>query len=336
MRLAPVTLALLGCLLALPAAAQSVNVYSSRGEPLIKTLLDQFTARSGVEVNLVTGKSKALMQRLRAEGRNSPADVLLTSDAGNLVAARAAGLFQPVDSPALRERIPARLRDPENHWFGLSQRARVLVYHPGRAAAAPARYADLAAPAWAGRVCARSSSNIYNQSLLAAMIAHDGVEQAEAWARAVRANMARRPQGNDRAQILAVAAGECDVALVNSYYLGVMLGSGDAAQREAAEAVVLVYPDQDGRGAHVNVSGAGVSAHAPNRDNAVALLEFLAGDEAQRWYAQSNSEFPAVPGVALGETVASWGEFSADPLPVATLGERNAEAVRAFDRAGWE
>ena len=331
------TVALAICLLAQPAAADTVNIYSSRGEALIKPILERFTETSGIDVNLVTGKTKALMQRLRAEGRNSPADILLTTDAGNLGAAQQAGLFQPATSEILQERIPAKLRDPENHWFGLSQRARVLVYNPKTVDGTTlTRYEDLTAPELANRICVRSSGNIYNQSLLASMIAHSDSANAEAWAKSVRGNMARKPQGNDRGQIKAVAAGECDVAIVNSYYLGVMLNGSDAEQLVAAQAVTLLYPNQDDRGTHINISGAGVTQHAPNKDNAIKLLEFLAGDEAQHWYAETNNEYPAVPGVALSATVANWGEFKADELSVAKLGELNAEAVRAFDRAGWE
>ncbi|MGB0867256.1 MAG: extracellular solute-binding protein, partial [Granulosicoccaceae bacterium] len=229
------------------------------------------------------------------------------------------------------------LRDPGNHWYGLSQRTRVIVYNPKTVDQSKLKsYEDLSQPEWANRICVRSSSNIYNQSLLASMIAHSDSASAEAWAKSVRGNMARKPQGNDRAQIKAVAAGECDVAIVNSYYLGVMLNGSDAEQLVAAQAVELLYPNQEGRGTHVNISGAGVTKHAPNKENAIKLLEFLAGDEAQGWYAETNNEYPAVAGVPLSKTVASWGEFKADELPVAKLGELNAEAVRAFDRAGWE
>lgn len=318
-------------------AAENVNVYSSRGEALIKPLMDSFTEQTGIKVNLVTGKTKALMQRLGAEGRNSPADILLTTDAGNLSAAESAGFFQPIESDVLEERIPANLRDAENHWFGLSQRARVLIVNPSVVKDGElSSYEDLTKDEWADRICVRSSSNIYNQSLLASFISHDGEKAAETWAAAVRGNMARKPQGNDRAQIAAVASGECDVAIVNSYYLGVMLNGDDEKQLAAAQKVELLYPNQDGRGTHVNISGAGVTKHAPNKANAIALIEFLAGDEAQQWYAEKNNEYPAAAGVELSHTVASWGEFKADALPVSKLGDLNAAAVRAFDRAGWE
>ena len=338
MRFTLSSIALAACMLVQPAiAADSVNVYSSRGEPLIAPLLERFSEETGIAVNLVTADSKALMQRLHAEGRNSPADILLTVDAGNLTAAKTEGLFQPIKSKVLTSRIPANLRDPENNWFGLSQRARVIIYNPKNVDVSNLKsYEDLAKPEWADSICVRSSSNIYNQSLLASMIANSDVETAEAWAKAVRGNMARKPQGNDRAQILAAAAGECDLAIANTYYLGVMLNGDDAEQKAAAQAVELIYPNQDDRGTHVNVSGAGVTKFSPNRRNAIKLLEFLSSDEAQNWYAEVNSEFPTVPGVALSETVASWGEFKADTLNVTKLGEFNAEAVRAFDRAGWE
>ncbi len=331
-------LALGSCLFIQPAvAAEAVNVYSSRGEALIKPVLDKFTAASGIEVNLITGKSKALMQRMTAEGRNSPADLLLTVDAGNLVAAQQAGLFQSAGSDVLDERIPANLRDPDRHWYGLSQRARVMIYNSEAVDPSTLNsYESLVEPEWKNRICVRSSSNIYNQSLLASIISHSDIATGEAWAKGVRENMARKPQGNDRAQIAAVAAGECDVAIVNSYYLGIMLNGDDADQLKAAQAVTLFYPNQDNRGTHVNISGAGVSKHAPNKDNAIALLEFLASDESQQWYAENNNEYPAVADVPMSETVASWGQFKADDIAVVKFGELNAEAVRTFDRAGWE
>ncbi len=317
------------------AQAAEVNVYSARNESLIKPLLDRFTEQSGISVNLLTGKANALIERLRAEGRNSPADLLITTDAGRLVLASDLGLFQAVESDVLEDRIPAAFRAPDNSWFGLSRRARVMVYHPDRVAQSElGDYESLADAAWAGRICVRSSGNIYNQSLMASLIEHHGIDTATSWAQAVRGNMARDPQGNDRAQIKAVAAGECDVALVNTYYLGIMLS--DEEQREAGAAVRVHFPNQDNRGTHVNISGAGVTAHAPNRDEAQALIEFLAGDEAQSWYASTNHEYPVRDGISPSDLVASFGTFDGDTLNVSVLGKRNAEAVRAFDAAGWE
>lgn len=318
-----------------PAVADEVNVYSSRQEALLKPLLDRFSEQSGIKVNIVAGRPEALLQRLRSEGRNTPADLLLTVDAGNLNLAKVAGVFQPIDSPALAAAIPAHLRDPEGHWFGLSQRARVILYAKDRFdPAGISTYADLADPELGNKICIRSSSNVYNQSLVASRIAHEGVEATEAWVRGLMANLARPPRGGDRDQIRALAAGQCDVAVVNTYYLGGMLNE-TGADREAAEAVGLIWPDQDGRGTHINVSGAGVTRYAANPENAIKLLEYLVSEEAQRWYAEANFEFPVRPGVPVGDTLAAWGEFRADDLDLARLGEYNPEAVRLMDRAGW-
>lgn len=315
--------------------AGEVNIYSARQEALIKPLLDRFTARTGIKVNLVAGKPKALLQRLQSEGRNTPADLLLTVDVGNLNQAMAAGVFQPVRSTVMEEAVPAALRDPAGHWFGLSIRARVILYAKDRFDPAGIKtYADLADPALGQKVCIRSSGNVYNQSLVAAMISYQGVEATEAWVRGLMANLARPPQGGDRDQISAVAAGQCDLAVVNTYYLGGML-NGSSEQQATAARVGLIWPDQEGRGTHINVSGAGVTQYARNRDHAIRLLEFLVSEEAQSWYANVNYEFPVRAGVEVGETLAAWGKFKADDLNLAVLGENNSEGVRLMDRAGW-
>ncbi len=332
--------ALLGVLLAAPAFADGeVNVYSYRQEALIKPFLDRFSAATGVRVNLVTGNADALLKRLESEGRNSPADLLITTDAGRLYRAKEAGVLQPVSSPALETAVPAHLRDADGHWWGLSKRARVIVYGKERVAPGEvSRYEDLTDARWRGRVCIRSSGNIYNQSLLAAMIAVKGEQQATDWAKGMVANFARPPSGNDRSQIKAVAAGQCDVAVVNNYYLGIMQTdtSGDG-QREAAAKVGLVYPSLASKGTHVNVSGAGVTRHAPNRDNAVRLLEFLLSDAEQRNYARDNHEYPVKPGIAVSELIRGWGgyPFAELTLPMEELGRNNARAVMIFDRVGW-
>ncbi len=317
------------------AAAAEVNVYSARKESLIKPLLDTFTEQTGIEVNLLTGDSNALIERMRTEGRNSPADLLITVDAGRVGLADSLGLFQPVDSEILTNSVPASVRSPNNHWFALSRRARIIAYHPDRVDAADLPdYETLASDDWAGRICVRSSGNIYNQSLLASLIHHNGAEAATEWASAVRKNMARSPQGNDRAQIRAVAAGECDVAIVNTYYFGIMLS--DPEQRGIAEQVKVHFPNQANRGTHINVSGAGIAKHAKNVDNATALLEFLVSSESQAWYAEVNHEYPVSSNVMPSELVASFGSFKADDLNVSVLGELNADAVRVFDTVGWE
>lgn len=321
-----------------PALAQDeVNLYSARKEALIKPLLERFTQQTGIEVNLVTGKADALLKRLESEGVNSPADVLLTTDAGRLHRAKEAGVTQPIESAELRDAIPAQYRDPEGHWFGLSLRARPILYVEGDVDPAElSTYEDLTDPKWKGRICIRSSSNIYNQSLVASLIDAHGVEVTEEWAEGIVANMARPPQGGDRDQIKAAAAGQCDIAIVNTYYLAGMLTSNDPEQRAAAERMAVFWPNQDGRGVHVNVSGAAVTKAASNQDAAVRLLEFLAGEEAQKWYAEVNGEYPVVSDVAVSDTLQAWGDFKADDLNLARLGELNAEALRLMDRAGWK
>jgi iron(III) transport system substrate-binding protein len=253
-----------------------------------------------------------------------------------LIRAKAAGVFQPVSSPVLKSVIPARYRDPEGHWFGLSLRSRVIFYAGDRVSPDElSSYEQLTDSKWRARICVRSSSNVYNQSLLASLVAHLGVDAAERWAHGLVANLARKPQGGDRDQIKSVAAGECDLAIANTYYYVRMLKSGKEAERGAAEKVSLFWPNQNGRGAHVNISGAGVTVSAKNRENAIKLIEFLVGDEAQRTYAETANEYPVKAGVPVSATVKALGEFKSDALDIATLAEHNAEAIKIFDRAGW-
>ena len=329
---------LLTSLLAPPAlASDEVNLYSARKEDLIKPLLDDFSQQTGIKVNLVTGKEEALLQRLQSEGVNTPADLLLTSDAGRLAAAQQAGVLQVVKSATLDQNIPPVYRDPEGYWYGLSVRARPIIYAKDRVKPEQlSTYEALAAPQWKGKLCLRSSDSVYNQSLVAGMIAHHGEAKTEAWAKGLVANFARPPKGGDRDQIKAVAAGECDVTLANTYYLGGMVRSSETAEQQAAAQVAVFWPDAQTTGVHVNVSGAGVTAHARQRDHAVRLLEFLASDKAQRWYAEVNSEYPVNPAIPPSATLKSWGEFKADTLNVAKLGELNAAAVKLMDRAGWK
>ena len=320
----------------LAATAAEVNIYSARQEALIKPQLDAFTSERGIHVNLVTGDARELMQRMKAEGVNSPADLLFTADVGNLYAAATDGLCQPVSSKALESAIPPAYRDPQDAWFGLGLRARPIFYVPGKVDPAELKtYEELADPKWKGRILVRSSNHVYNQSLLASMIAHHGPERAEQWAKGVAANLARRPQGGDRDQIKAAAAGEGDIVIANSYYYAQMLTSDSTAEREAAQKLKVIWPNQADRGTHVNVSGACVAAHAPNRAEAVKLLEFLVGDEAQRIYAEKGQEYPVKPGIPPSETLRGLGSFKADDLNLAELGRHNAEAVRIFDRVGW-
>jgi iron(III) transport system substrate-binding protein len=318
-------------------AAAEVNLYSARQEALIKPLLDRFTAKTGIVVNLVSGEPDALLQRLKSEGKNSPADLFLTVDVGRLLRAQEMGLLQAVDSAVLREAIPAQYRDPGGHWFGISLRARVIVYAKERVRPEElSTYEALAEPKWRGKICVRSSSHVYNQSLVAALIAHLGVEQTERWARGLVANLARPPEGGDRDQIKAVAAGQCDLAIVNTYYLGGLLNSADAKEREAAAKVGLFWPDQQGRGVHINISGAGITKAAQHRNEALRLLEFMLSDESQRWYAETNFEYPVKRGVAISATLQAWGAFIPDKLNLGLLGKHNAEALRLMDRVGWK
>ncbi len=318
------------------ASAAEVNVYSARKEALIKPLFDRFTAETGIVVNLVTGKADALIKRLELEGENSPADLLITVDAGRLHRARQAGVLQAVESEVLNASIPASYRDPAGYWYGLSLRARIIVYNREQInPEALNDYEQLADSRWRGQLCVRSSSNIYNQSLVASLIAHHGPAKTEHWARGLIANLARAPKGGDRDQIKAVAVGQCQLALVNSYYLAGMLHSRRPGEADAAGRVGLFWPNQTGRGAHVNISGAGVVAAAKNPSAAVHLLEYLVSDAAQKWYADSNHELPITPGLKHNDRLA-WGTFKADDLNMAALGEFNAEAVRIMDRAGWK
>ena len=324
--------------LALQAApAEEVNVYSGRKEALIKPLFDRFTEETGIRVNLVTGNADALIKRLELEGERSPADLLVTVDAGRLHRAKDQGLLQEITSTELNEAVPENYRDPQGYWYGLSIRARVIVY--SRKTIEPAQlstYEALADPVWHNQLCVRSSSNIYNQSLVASMLAHHGREETEEWIGGLVANFARDPKGGDRDQIKAVAAGQCNLALVNTYYLAGMLSSDIDTETAAANQVALFWPNQAGRGAHVNVSGAGVTKSARHREAAIRLLEYLVGVLAQEWYGKTNHEFPVLQGVPGGDILQSWGEFKADSLNLAVLGEKNQDAVRAMDRAGWK
>ncbi|WP_419307582.1 Fe(3+) ABC transporter substrate-binding protein [Chromohalobacter israelensis] len=332
----PATALLAGAIFAGDALAEEVNIYSARHYDSDQALYDAFTEKTGIDVNILEGDSDQLIERIRREGAASPADIMLTVDAGRLWRAEQAGVFQGIESDVLSERLPDAMRHPEGKWFGFSQRVRAIFYDPDDVDPANLkRYEDLADPRFEGDICIRSSNNIYNQSLLASMIAHHGMDDAEAWAQGVVDNMARDPEGGDTDQIRGVASGECDIAVANHYYYVRLLESDDASDREAAESVEILLPNQDGRGAHVNVGGAGVVADAPNRDNAIRFLEFLASDEAQRLFAAGNHEFPVVDGVEVDGTLATWGDFKRDALNINALGEHNPEAIRIFDRVGW-
>ncbi len=327
-------------LLAGPAGAQQpvLNLYSSRHYHTDEALYGNFTKQTGIKINRIEAAEDALIERIRNEGARSPADVLITVDAGRLWRAEQAGLFQPVKSAVLESRIPASFREPGGHWFGFSLRARVIAYDKTKVKPGDiTSYEQLAEPRWKGRICARSGSNIYNLSLLAAIVERLGEAKAEDWARAVRANLARDPRGGDTDQLRAVAAGECELAISNQYYWARLARSDKAEDRAIAERVGLIFPNQKTWGTHVNVSGAGVMRNAPNRDNAVRFLEYLASDEAQRYFADGNNEWPAVPAVRIDNpALAALGELTYDPLNVAVLGRNQPVAQKIFDRVGWK
>lgn len=321
-----------------PVLADEVNVYSARKENLIKPLLDRFTEQTGVNVNLVTAKADALLLRLEAEGPNSPADVFITVDAGRLFRAKQAGVLEAVTSEVLETAVPAHMKDPQGFWYGLSFRVRPIMFAHDRVSPDQlSSYEDLADPKWAGRICIRSSSNIYNQSLIASMIAVHGETKTEEWLSAFVENFARPPQGGDTDQLKAVAAGECDIAIANNYYLGRLhYAASSDADKQAGEKLSLFWPNQQNRGAHVNVSGAGITKASKNRKNALRLLEFLVSDEAQAWYAGVNYEYPVKLGIDRSVAVNGYGNFKADTVTLSVLGENNALAVKLMDRAGWK
>jgi iron(III) transport system substrate-binding protein len=317
------------------ADAGVVNVYSARHYPSDQTLFDMFTKETGIAVNAIQGVAEELMQRQQMEGDSSPADVLITVDAGNLWRAEQWQLLQPIQSEILDKEVPANLRHPDNLWFSFSTRARVILRDRNKVGENDiTTYEALADPKWQGKVLITTSNSIYNQSLLASIVSADGSEKAEAWAKGLVANLARKPEGADTEQCLALAAGVGEIAVSNSYYFGRLLGR-DEETRKKLEHIAIVFPNQDGRGTHINVSGGGVAAYAPNKANAVKFLEFLISPEAQKVFADANYEFPIRADVEPIDIVKAWGKFKTDPVNVSALGKNNAEAVRIMDRAGW-
>ena len=319
------------------SSGAEVNVYSARGEDLIKPALDTFTEQTGIKVNLITESADALIRRIELEGANSPADVLLTVDAGRLFRAKEAGILASLKSPILTQRIPSAYRDPDNQWFGLSLRSRVIMFDKSRVSAEEiSSYEDLADPKWKGEICIRSSGNIYNQSLLASLIEHHGEEATEVWAEGLVSNMARRPQGGDRDQIRAAVAGQCKLAVANTYYLAGMLNSDVDTDVEVAQKIGVLWPNQDNRGAHMNVSGAGLIKGSKNVEEARQLIEFLSDDYAQGWYSEVNNEYSVRADIPVSTTLQGFGPFKADQLNLEVLGKNNEAAVRLADRAGWQ
>ncbi|MBW3467460.1 Fe(3+) ABC transporter substrate-binding protein [Arthrospiribacter ruber] len=314
-----------------------VNVYTHRHYEADQQLFDKFTEETGIKVNVVSASADELIQKLELEGASSPADVLITVDAGRLHRAKTKDLLQGVSSETLNSNIPSKYRDPEGNWFGLTYRARIFAYSKDRVNPEDlSTYEALTEEEWKGRVLTRSSENIYNQSLLASIIAHHGKEGAEQWAAGLLANMARDPKGSDRDQVKAVASGEGDVAIVNTYYIGIMLNDSNEEERKAAEKVGIFFPNQGDRGTHINISGAGVTKYAPNKDNAVKLLEFLSNQESQEFLANINFEYPVNPNVDFSDLLKSWGDFKSDELNLSVLGDNNSDAVVIFDKVGWK
>src|SRR5690606_16329574 len=331
----------LAAMLALPGvtAAQDkvLNLYSSRHYDTDEAPYAESTRQTGIQINRIEAGEDQLLQRMRTEGERSPADVLITVDAGRLWRAQSMGLLQPIRNAVLEKAIPAHLREPDGHWFGFSKRARVFVVNkekvkPGEIA----RYEDLADAKWKGRVLIRSSTNVYNQSLVGSMIATLGEPATETWAKAVVANMARAPKGGDTDQLKAVAAGEGDVAVSNSYYLARLMGSKKPEEQAVAAKLAIILPNQDDRGTHVNISGAGVAKYSPNKENAIRFLEYLASKQAQEYFSKGNYEFPVVGGVALHPVIAGWAEFKEDQINAAVFGRNNEAALKLMDRAGWK
>lgn len=317
------------------ATADEVNLYSSRHYDTDEALYENFTKQTGIKVNRIEGNADAMIERITSEGQASPADLLITVDAGRIWRAEQAGILAPVESAVLNERVPAHLRHPDGLWFGFSTRARVIYIDPARVAEPPKSYAELADPKYKGQICIRSSSNIYNLSLLSSIIAHEGAEAAEAWAAGVVANMARDPQGGDTDQIRAVAAGECAMAVGNTYYYVRLMRSEKPEDKAVVEKVKLVWPE-GGHGVHANISGAGLVKTAPNKKAAVMFLEYLASDEAQGYFANGNNEYPVVANVLENPALESLGTPTFDTVNVKVYGENQPEAQKIFDRVGWK
>ena len=322
----------------LVAQEKVLNLYSSRHYQTDEALYMGFTKLTGIKVNRIEAGEDPLIERLRSEGARSPADVLVTVDAGRLWRAEQLGLFQPVKSQVLESRIPENLREPGGHWFGFSVRARLIAYNKARVRDGEIQtYEELADPRWKGRVCMRSSTNIYNLSLMGALIDHLGEQNAEAWAKGVHANLAQEPKGGDTDQLKSVAAGLCDVTISNQYYYARLARSEKPDERQVAERIGIVLPNQKTWGTHVNISGAGVVKNAPNREAAIRFLEYLASDEAQRYFADGNNEWPVVHGLRVGNPVlARIGEFKRDRLNVAILGRNQPNSQKIYDRVAWK
>lgn len=333
------TLALIAATGLGPVAAMAdgeVNIYSSRHYDTDERLYSDFEDATGILINRIEGNADELIARMLAEGRNSPADILLTVDTSRLERAKTAGVLQGIDSAVLEARVPGYLQDAENAWFGFSQRARIIFYDKTDVTTPPATYQDLADPMYKGQVCIRSGTNAYMQTLLAAMVEHLGEEGARDWAAGVVANFARDPQGGDTDQLRGIVSGECDVVLSNTYYFARSIRTEVSGLTDGLDQIGWVFPNQDGTGAHMNLSGGGVAAHAPNRENAIKFLEYLSSDQAQKYFSAGNDEYPAVPGVGVSPSVAALGFFKPDDVNLSAVAKNIPTAQKIFNEVGWK
>ena len=318
------------------AAEGELNIYSSRHYDTDEQLYSDFEEATGITINRIEGNADELIARMKAEGENSPADILITVDTSRLTRAKDAGVLQSIDSDVLESRVPAYLQDEDNQWFGFSQRSRIIFYDKDEVANPPLTYLDLADPAYKGKVCIRSSKNTYNQTLLASIVTHHGTDAARSWAEGVVANMARDPQGGDTDQIRGLVSGECDISVANSYYFARSIRKDVKGVSENRDQIGWLFPSQNTEGAHMNLSGGGVAVHAPNKDNAVKFLEYLASDSAQAYFSAGNDEYPAVPGVGLAPSIAALGHFKPDDVNLSEVAKNLPEAQKIFNDAGWK
>ncbi len=317
------------------SAAEALNIYTTREPGLIKPVLDEFTKETGIQVNTIF-INNGLEERIRTEGENSPADIILTVDIGRLQAAKDYGVTQPVKSEALEKVIPAAYRDPEGHWFGIALRARVVYASKDRVKQDKITYEELADPKWKGKICTRSGQALYNVSLFAAAIAHMGEAKAEEWLRGVKANLAKKPSGGDREQAKDILAGVCDIGIGNTYYVSLMRNGKDEEQKKWGEAINVILPTFQGGGTHVNVSGLALAKHAPNKANALKFMEFMVSDDSQRIHAEANSEYPVKAGIPIHPTIASFGELKADNVPIAEIAKLRKKASELVDKVGFD
>lgn len=320
-----------------PVIAQDnvVNIYSYRQPELIAPLLDKFTAQTGIATR-VLNLSDGILERMKAEGANSPADVILTVDIGRLTGVKEGGVTQAVDSAVIEANVPVQFRDPEDHWFGLTMRGRVVYASKERVTQDSITYAELADPKWKGKICTRSGQHVYNIGLFASIVAHEGEAAAEEWLTGLKSNLARTPTGNDRAQAQGIYSGECDIALGNTYYVGLMVTNDEnPEQKDWAAAIKVLFPNAEDRGTHVNLSGMAMAKNAPNRENALKLMEFLSSAEAQEIYAEQVFEYPLKEGTKVSDVVASFGELNPDTIPLATVAAKRSVASKLVDKVGY-